>query len=460
MKTIKPQPGPQEAFLSSTADIAIYGGAAGAGKTFALLLEPTHYINVRGFGAVTFRRTIPQITGEGGLWDTSFSLYPSLGGRPINQPLKWTFPDKVKFEFHHLQHEKTVYNWDGTQIPLLMFDELQHFEEKQFFYMLTRNRSTCGVRPYCRATCNPDPDSFLCQFLISAGFVNEKTGFPEKRMSGKVRYFVKYDNQMHWASTKKELLEKFNDKIQPKSFTFIPGNLKDNKILTDIDPGYESNLLAQPQYEQDRLLKGNWFARPNAGDLFKRHYWKFIEEKNVPYLTRRVRAWDRAATVPSETNPDPDWTAGVKVAIDQLGNYYVMDVQRERIEPGDVEALIYNTIEIDGMETEPWIEQDPGQAGKFERAHYERQFSNKPINFYEKGGKNKLTMWKPFASVVKAGRVFLVIGDWNEMFIRELESVTDGSQKGHDDQADAASVAYAVISEQEFSSAMSGGLLL
>ncbi|OGI16416.1 MAG: hypothetical protein A2Z52_01720 [Candidatus Moranbacteria bacterium RBG_19FT_COMBO_42_6] len=265
---------------------------------------------------------------------------------------------------------------------------------------------------------------------------------------------------MYWSASKKFLIDKFKGKVQPKSFTFIPGNLTDNKILTDIDPGYESNLLAQPRYEQERLLKGNWFARPSAGDLFKRHYWKIIDAREVPYLTRKVRAWDRAATVPSESNLDPDWTAGVHMGIDQAGNYYIMDVQRDRIEPGDVEALIYNTMDVDGKDTEAWIEQDPGQSGKFERAHYERQFLNKPINFYEKGGKNKLTMWKPFASVVKSGRVFVVRGEWTEAFIKEMEGVTDGSQKGHDDQADAASVCYAVISEQEFSSAMSGGVLL
>ena len=74
--TIGPQDGPQTTFLTSPADIAIYGGISGGGKSYALLLEPLYHISkVQGFGAVAFRRTTPQLRGEGGLWDT---LLPDL----------------------------------------------------------------------------------------------------------------------------------------------------------------------------------------------------------------------------------------------------------------------------------------------------------------------------------------------------------------------------------------------
>src|SRR6266446_10075105 len=77
---LKPQPGPQSDFLASSADIAIYGGAAGGGKTFGLLLEPLRHITtVKGYGAVIFRRTSKQVRNEGGMWDESFAMYPHLG---------------------------------------------------------------------------------------------------------------------------------------------------------------------------------------------------------------------------------------------------------------------------------------------------------------------------------------------------------------------------------------------
>ena len=158
MISLKPQPGPQEKFLGSQADFAIYGGQAGGGKTWSLLMEPLRHRHVQDFGAVVFRRTMPQITNEGGLWDESQKLYPGAGGIPRQSPkMDWRFGGTShrptsKITFSQMQYENNCYDWQGSQIPLLLFDEITHFTEKQIFYMLSRNRSTCGVRPYARAT--------------------------------------------------------------------------------------------------------------------------------------------------------------------------------------------------------------------------------------------------------------------------------------------------------------------
>ena len=78
---IGPQPGPQVQFLSTRADIAIYGGAAGGGKTYGLLLEAARHIDNADYGAVIFRREAVQITSEGGLLDTSYPLYNEIDGQ-------------------------------------------------------------------------------------------------------------------------------------------------------------------------------------------------------------------------------------------------------------------------------------------------------------------------------------------------------------------------------------------
>jgi len=77
---------------------------------------------------------------------------------------EWRWP-RGKIKFSHLQFETTVYDWQGPQITLICFDELTHFSAHQFFYMVSRNRSTCGVQPYIRGTCNPDAESWVADFL-------------------------------------------------------------------------------------------------------------------------------------------------------------------------------------------------------------------------------------------------------------------------------------------------------
>ena len=142
-----------------------------------------------------FRRVSTQINAEGGLWDTALQMYIPLGVTFKTQPYQITFPSGAKITFSHLQYEKDVYSYQGSQIPLICFDELTHFTETQFWYMLSRNRSLCGVKPYIRATCNPDVDSWV-KVLISWWLDDE--GFPIRERSGVVRYFFRKDGEIIW----------------------------------------------------------------------------------------------------------------------------------------------------------------------------------------------------------------------------------------------------------------------
>src|ERR1700761_999656 len=161
---IKPQVGPQTKFLQCEADICFYGGEAGGGKTWSLVIEPLRHCNISGFTALTFRRSGVEIRSPGGLWNASQAIYHLLPDQdkptPREQQLEWKFKSGAIIKFAHLMNEATIYEYQGTELCFLGFDEITHFTWKQFTYMLSRNRSTCGVKPYVRATCNPDKDSW------------------------------------------------------------------------------------------------------------------------------------------------------------------------------------------------------------------------------------------------------------------------------------------------------------
>lgn len=437
---IRPQAGPQEAFLSSSADIAIFGGSAGAGKTWAELLEPLRHITtVQGFGTVIFRRTSPQIRNEGGLWDESAKLYPFLGARPKESTLEWQFPpfdNRVKFQ--HLEHDKSVFDHQGAQYPLIEFDELTHFSEQQFFYLLGRNRSTCGVRPYLRATTNPDPDSWVRHFLD--WWIGED-GFPNLERAGKVRCFVRINDELIWADTKQELIDCFPEldltENDVMSVTFIPATIYDNKELLRRDPGYLAKLRALPRVERERLLGGNWDARAKAGAVFARTDFDIVPAAPIDY-SRRCRAWDFAATAGGG-----DWTVGVLFCRGTDKRWYIEDVVRVQEPAHKVRKLIKNVASQDGVGTVIRIPQDPGQAGKAQAQDIVRDLAGYIVRSRPVTG-SKYSRAQPLAAQAQAGNVSLVAGPWNRAFLNEMENF-DGSDKCTDDQVDAASDAFSEL---------------
>ncbi|KQY78639.1 terminase [Ensifer sp. Root142] len=443
---IRPQAGPQTAFLASPADIAIYGGSAGGGKTWALLMEPLRHVANPQFGAVFFRRSTVQVRNEGGLWDESEKLYPSIGAVPKEHVLQWNFPAGASVSFAHLEHDKTVLNWQGSQIPLICFDELTHFSAKQFWYMVSRNRSMCGVRPYIRATCNPDADSWVADFI--SWWINPDTGLPIPERAGKLRWFVRIGDAIVWADDPAELSDYINpldgEPIPPKSVTFVPAKLTDNAALMAADPGYLANLMALPTVERERLLGGNWKIRPAAGLLFRRGWCEVVDA--IPAGARWMRGWDLGATPKTESN-DPDWTAGSKIGKLPDGRYIVAHHCRDRLSPSGVERLIKNTAEADGKDTQISLPQDPGQAGKSQVTNLTKMLAGFTVRATPESG-DKITRFSPFSAQVEAGNVLVLRGPWNEAWFSSLEGFPEAA---HDDDADSTSRAFnALLSASTF----------
>lgn len=265
MAEIRPQPGFQEKVLACTADIAVIGGEAGPGKTWAMLAEPLHHMTVEGFGATIFRNSYPEIFNPGQLWDKSKEIYPLIGGKPVVSKNKWLI-DKIYVAFSYLENDTDCLSWLGAELPFIGFEELFKFSKYQFIFMLSRNRSTCGVKPYVRATTNPIAEGWVRELVD--WYIGED-GYPIPARDGVHRFLMVWKDEFIWGDSKEEVRDKnpdFFNTLKPgqnyrnyiKSFTFIKGARAENKILADKDPSYEANLLMQDQETYNRYGLGNW----------------------------------------------------------------------------------------------------------------------------------------------------------------------------------------------------------
>jgi predicted phage terminase large subunit-like protein len=423
---ISPQPGPQTQFLSTSADIAGYGGSAGGGKSYALLLDALRGTRFSGYDGAIFRRTSEQIRMSGGLWDESTLLYSQVGGASNEQQLRWKFPGGSTVRFEHLQHEKDKLIYQGAQFAFLGFDELTHFSESQFFYMISRLRSTCGIRPYCRATFNPDPDSWVKEFF--AAWVDPDHKDPAE--SGEIRSFVRdMDDNIIWVP---------NGTEDSTTVTFIRSRLTDNQILMQKDPSYIKKLMAMPLVDRRRLLDGEW-ADAADGDFWKKEWFQYVD---VPmHCERWVRFWDFAATE-QKGNNDPDYTASALVGITKDKQFCIADVQEFRGTPLQVQKKVEETARRDSPSVEVVWEEEGGSGGKFVSDQLRRVvlcgFSARGL----RSDTSKSERAKAPSAATEAGNVFIVRGDWNKKFTNQLCKFPNAA---HDDMVDTFTGAYRVL---------------
>lgn len=303
--------------------------------------------------------------------------------------------------------------------------------------MLSRNRSMCGVRPYVRATCNPDADSWVAEFI--SWWIDQDTGFAIPERAGVIRWFIRIGDTIIWASSREELARHVNpidgEPIPPKSVTFIPAKLSDNALLMAADPGYLANLMAQPTVERERLLGGNWKIRPAAGLLFQRGWCEVVDA--VPAGVTWMRGWDLASTPKVEGN-DPDGTAGTKIGKLPDGRYIVGHHVKDFLSPAGVERLIKNTAEADGANAKISLPQDPGQAGKSQVTNLVKLLIGFDARATPESG-DKITRFSPFSAQAEAGNVLVLRAPWNEAWFSALEGFPEAA---HDDDADSTSRAF------------------
>ena len=382
------------------------------------------------------------------MWDASMKLYKLFPNAiPIKSPKPfWRFPSGAKVSFRQLTRDEDVYDWQGTEIPCIEFDELTHFTEFQFFYMLSRNRSTCGVNPYVRASTNPDADSWVAQFI--SWWIDQDTGYAIPERSGKVRYMARVNEEIVWGDTPEEVIQKADEadydvkitKEDIKSVSFVSSSVFDNQVLLKNNPGYLSNLKAQSIVERERLLYGNWKIKAAKGLFFPRSALPELLEEVPDDVVRWVRGWDLAATDTDEGG-DPAYTASVLLGKRKDGRYVIADATNSRLKAEKVRALVKQCAVTDKAKYKRVrirMSIDPGQAGKEQSQSYVKMLAGFSISTVKESG-TKEARAEPFAAQWQAGNVDVVAGTWTEALLGQYESFPESKFK---DMVDAGSNAF------------------
>lgn len=218
-------------------DEALYGGAAGGGKTDCALAEALRQVDIPYYRGLILRKTFPQLTE---LIDRSLEIYKRAYPKARYNDSKhvWTFPSGAKIYFGSMQYTKDRTNYQGKRYDFIDFDELTQFQWDEYSYMFSRNRPNGpGTRCYIRAQANPGG--------VGHGWVKERFITAAKPM------------QTVWDQVKIRFPDGHEEE-RWKSRIFVPSSVFDNKILLANDPEYITRLASMPEAERNALLYGDW----------------------------------------------------------------------------------------------------------------------------------------------------------------------------------------------------------
>lgn len=390
----------QKVFLRTYALEALFGGAAGGGKSSALLMSALQYVDTPGYSAILFRRTFADLSLPGALMDR-FKLWIAN-----YDDIHWnansyvaTFPSGARISFGYLNNTNDYLRYKGSEFQFIGMDEVTEIRESDYRYLFSRLRRPASgpvaqVPLRMRAASNPAPNWVRQRFIV------------EGSQSGRI---------------------------------FVPSLLTDNPGI-DAE-SYRQALSALDPVERRRLEYGDWWST-SLGTLFNREDFVIIDPMDVPQVTssaRAVRFWDLAATEPHSGNLDPDWTVGTLMIFDQ-GIAYIMDVRKIRARGEKVEQLVAQTAQEDGLMVSIRIEQEPGSSGKALIDQYARYVAPGYDLQGIRASGDKVTRARPFAAAVANGNVRLVRSAWITDWLDEFASFPEACN--HDDQVDSAVGAF------------------
>lgn len=455
IKIVRPLSKKQELYLNDTEnDIICWGGSAGSGKSEVSLID----LLISGYDDSAFRAMIIRKTKEvmknaGSIYDSACDLFSQYGVKPRNT-LDFTFPSGAFLKLGALEREQDKHSYQGTQCTRFLIDEAQQLPEGGVLYLNGRLRSKSKAKHQLKLTCNPEKSSYLCQWLIKGGYLNEE-GLPKPEMDGKTTYMAEVAGEVVFKQSYEDFVEEYGEDfvkdLEPQKFVFYSASVYDNPWILKNQPSYVSKLKNLPSVERKKLYEGCWFADVGGGSLFKQEWVTMVEAADVPKHLRRARSWDKGATKPNPNNPDPDASVGIKGCIDEDGNLWIEDVEYLKDRPAVVQQTIEKCGEQDGKDCLISIPQDVGAAGKESAHNSKARLQRLGFNVVIcNASKGKAIRFEPVSILAQERKVFVVRAPWNKRFFDELETLDFNSRKRgvHDDQADALSDLLFVLTKK------------
>jgi phage terminase large subunit-like protein len=367
LSTYRPQPGPQTELETTTADEILFGGAAFGGKTAGVIGALRDRVKMRGYRAIVFRRSSPQLKNAvdrakeiytdgrsvgrhafAAFAPTPLSRFRQTGGGGTMLFPAWG----SRIEFGHLHTDDAYRDHLGQEYDDIVLDEGPEFTRAQYENLATRRRGIiAGLRRRVIVTANPPEDDQpgnewirqkwapwinpeakveSCEVVDEGGIdatgayrqpsIVRLVGLPERRdEQGKLLPPAR-SAQVLYVAKDASGAERFSAEpfvwngLSAKARTFIAAGMHDNPAGLEAEPEYEASLrqVDPVRYKQ---LKGDWTVKRGSGTMFRREWCRIVELHERPpesNVVGRIRCWDKAATEPSTQNPDPNWTRGLK----------------------------------------------------------------------------------------------------------------------------------------------------
>lgn len=401
----------QKLFLMLRCREAFYGGAAGGGKSDALLMGALQFVDVPNYAAIILRKTTTDLKLQGALIPRSHLWLDDTDARWSAQDKVWWFPSGATLTFSYCETDADVMRYRSAEFQFIGIDETTQWSEFAYRYLFSRLRG-------------PDVALAGLQPSVQDGHTT-LADVPLRMRSGS------NPGDVGHAWCKRRLVDKLT-RVCP----FIPSKARDLEGIVNVEDYMRSLRMLDP-VNWMRLATGDWEVR-DPGEIFDVTN---IEPVQHPFPNdrrryERVRYWDMAATEQKAGN-DPDWTVGFKLALDrQTGKWCIEHVVRTRDEPDKVEDVMRQTARADGETTDIVIEQEPGSEGKafisYMRRHVLRGFH---VTGDPAGSKDpKPVRIRMLAPVVNGGDCSIVLGPWTQSVLDEVDAWPNVT---HDDQLDA-----------------------